>query len=147
MSRLANGTPKIPHDSDAGGYTLIEVIIAFVILALTLSAVFEVFSTGLRAASDADAYSTATVLAQSRLATLASDEALAVGETSGDLEGGFKWHASVAPYRNGESEIGESEIMDPFSVIPLLLTMTVRWGRGNNTREMSLVTLKLVLPR
>ena len=142
MSRLANGTPRIPHNSDAGGYTLIEVIIAFVILALTLCAVFEVFSTGLRAASDADAYSTATVLAQSRLATLASDEALAVGETSGDLEGGFKWHASVAPYRNGESEI-----MDPFSVIPLLLTMTVRWGRGKNSREISLVTLKLVSPR
>ncbi len=142
MSRLANGTPKIPRDSDAGGYTLIEVIIAFVILALTLGAVFEVFSTGLRAASDADAYSTATVLAQSRLASLASDEALSVGETSGDLEGGFKWHASVAPYRNDESEI-----IDPFSVIPLLLTMTVRWGRAENTREISLVTLKLVPPR
>ena len=142
MSRLANGTPKIARDSDAGGYTLIEVIIAFVILALTLGAVFEVFSTGLRAASDADAYSTATVLAQSRLASLASDEALSVGETSGDLEGGFKWHASVAPYRNDESEI-----IDPFSVIPLLLTMTVRWGRAENTREISLVTLKLVPPR
>lgn len=142
MSRLANGTPRIPHNSDAGGYTLIEVIIAFAILALTLSAVFEVFSTGLRAASDADAYSTATFIAQSRLATLATDEALSVGETSGDLDGGFKWHASVAPYT-----IGETDTVDPFSVVPLLLTMTVRWGKGKNTREISLVTLKLVSPR
>ena len=53
----------------AGGFTLLEVIVAVVIAALCLSALAQVFATGVRAAGAASDYTRAVTLAQSLLAS------------------------------------------------------------------------------
>jgi general secretion pathway protein I len=78
------------------GFTLIEVVVAFVLLALVLSVSFEIFSTGMARASDLDDRARALVVAQSRLAAAGAEEAIKEGVASGETEDRrFQWTTTV----------------------------------------------------
>lgn len=70
----------------ARGFTLIEVVVAFVLLAAVLVTVIEIFSRGMARASDLEHYSRALLIAQSKLASVGVEEALAEGQKSGESE-------------------------------------------------------------
>ena len=61
------------------GYTLIEVLIAMMILALSLTVIFRIFSGGLRNIGIASDYSHAVMVAESVLAATGVTEALEPG--------------------------------------------------------------------
>lgn len=78
------------------GFTLIEVVVAFVLLTLVLSVSFEIFTRGMVRAGDLDDRSRALVVAQSRLALAGVDEALKEGVTSGESEDRrYQWSVTV----------------------------------------------------
>jgi general secretion pathway protein I len=80
------------------GFTLIEIVVAFVLLALIFSTSFEVFSSGMRRAADLEDQSRAVVVAQSRLAVTGMEEQLKQGSVSGTSEDGrFQWTVAVTP--------------------------------------------------
>lgn len=54
--------------SKCRGMTLIEVLVAFVVLSVTMAAILQIFSGGMRNARLADSYSRAVFLAESKLA-------------------------------------------------------------------------------
>ena len=79
------------------GFTLIEVVVAFVLLALVLSVSFEIFSTGMARAGGLDERAKALVVAQSRLAMAGAEEAIKEGVSSGETEDRrFQWTMTVA---------------------------------------------------
>ncbi|HUQ27891.1 MAG TPA: prepilin-type N-terminal cleavage/methylation domain-containing protein [Usitatibacter sp.] len=79
------------------GFTLIEVVVAFVLLALVLSVSFEIFSTGMARAGGLQERAQALVVAQSRLAMTGAEEAIKEGVTSGESEDRrFQWTVTVA---------------------------------------------------
>jgi general secretion pathway protein I len=78
----------------SAGFTLIEVLVAFVLLSLVLATGFEIFSTGLRRAGDLEDRSRAIVLAQSKIASAGLDDTLREGAVQGE-EGHFHWTLDV----------------------------------------------------
>ena len=81
-----------------GGFTLIEIVVAFVLLALIFSTSFEVFSSGMRRAADLEDQSRAIVVAQSRLAVTGMEEQLKQSTVQGATEDGrFQWTVAVTP--------------------------------------------------
>jgi prepilin-type N-terminal cleavage/methylation domain-containing protein len=78
----------------ARGFTLLEVAVALVILALGLAALLPLFTTGLRLAGEASRDRAALRLAQSKLAEL---QAAAVPGESAGVEGGLSWRLRVEP--------------------------------------------------
>lgn len=82
----------------ARGFTLLEVIVAVVIAALCLSALAQVFATGVRAAGTASDYTRATTLAQSMLASAGVEKPLEDGADGGTTaDGKLAWTLTVAP--------------------------------------------------
>lgn len=87
------------------GFTLLELMVAFVIAALALGALFHGASGGLRSVAVADRYQEALARARSRLATIGHGLPLAPRHDSGDDGSGFRWDvdivlaASAAPLR------------------------------------------------
>ena len=80
------------------GFTLIEIVVAFVLLALIFSTTFEVFSAGMRRAADLEDRSRAVVVAQSRLAVTGMEEPLKQGTVQGATEDGrFQWTVVITP--------------------------------------------------
>jgi general secretion pathway protein I len=79
----------------AAGFTLVEVLIAFTILALALSALFGSFSSGLSAGLRAEDQSYLTLSGRSILSQVGASVDLAPGETSGELPDGTPWTLTV----------------------------------------------------
>lgn len=81
------------------GFSLLEVLVAFVILALVATALFRLFSGALNNASAADDYSRAVLVAESVLAEAASAQPLREATQQGTVdEGRIEWTTRVAPY-------------------------------------------------
>jgi general secretion pathway protein I len=81
------------------GFSLLEVLVAFVILALVATALFRLFSGALVNASAADDYTQAVLVAESVLAEAAAAKPLAEAANSGSTEDGrIAWTTRVTPY-------------------------------------------------
>ena len=81
------------------GFSLLEVLVAFVILSLVATALFRLFSGALNNASAADDYSRAVLVAESALAAAAATQPLREDTQSGSADDGrIAWTTRVAPY-------------------------------------------------
>jgi general secretion pathway protein I len=83
--------------ADQGGFTLLEVLVAFAVLAVMIVPMLQVFGSGLGTTETARAYSTAALLARSKLAATGVEAPLREGETAGFCEiPGYRWRQTVA---------------------------------------------------
>ena len=115
------------------GFTLIEVVVAFVLLALVLSVSFEIFSTGMARASDLDDRARALVVAQSRLAITGAEEALKEGVTSGESEDRrFRWTVTVRRADDAPTVPGGKPPSSAYALYRI--DVHVAW-RGADSRE------------
>jgi general secretion pathway protein I len=80
------------------GFSLLEVLVAFAILSVSLGVLLQVFATGLRNAGVADDYSRATLYAESILAAIGREVPLAEGERSGPVNDRFSWRSTVSAF-------------------------------------------------
>lgn len=130
----------------ARGFTLIEVVAAFAILALGLTLTMQIASGGMRQARQAADYTEAALLAQSLLDTSGVGERIKLGETRGEWQGGFRWTLNVAPFA-GEAGAVPSATQQLLAPVELLeLDLQVSWERGGKTREARYRTLRAMMP-
>jgi len=80
------------------GFSLLEILVAFVILSLSLGVIMRLFSTSLRNIATAEHSTHAVVVAESALASLGVDTPLTEGGASGDDGQGYRWEAQVSRY-------------------------------------------------
>ncbi len=114
------------------GFTLIEVIIAIVILIISFVMMMQLFSGGLRAAWTSGDYAKAIVHAKDKMEELSGNPVQGVG----DFEDGFKWESEVNPYRENEET----------ALNLLRLKVKVSWkGAVDRQRSVELVSLKAVM--
>lgn len=135
------GTERVRGPGRARGFTLIEVLVAFAILALALGVLLQVFSGGLNNARVSEAYTTASLLAESKLAALGAEEPLAEGQSAGRFDDRFRWRVDVRPYEEAERS-GPTE-REEWPVNAFQVVVTVSWNEANEERSVSLSTLRL----
>jgi general secretion pathway protein I len=121
------------------GYTLVEVLVAFMIMALALTVLLRIFSSGVRNVGIASDYAQAVLIGESRLATAGIDEGLAPGETSGVEADGFHWTRRVTTYEPSVEYATHVKGTRAYFV-----TVTVTWPNGEKERSINLSTVKLL---
>ncbi len=126
------------------GFTLLEVLAAFVLLALALGAMLQVFSGGLRDAQLADEYARAVMIAQSRLADYTAAEKLEEGRAAGRDEP-FEWTVTATPYdERQEAEQAKAQAEYVLRVRLLRVESRVAWRAADGRqRDVRLDTLVL----
>jgi general secretion pathway protein I len=131
--------PRLRAGRGRRGFSLIEVLVAFVIMALTLSVLFQIFGTGLRTTDTADAYLQAGMLGQARLALAADHPPLRAGQQQGRFEGTpFGWEQRITPVDTVSLGLPAAEGFATYRV-----TVRVSWRAGRGERELTLDTLRL----
>jgi general secretion pathway protein I len=124
------------------GFTLVEIVVAFVLLSAVLMTGFEIFSQGLRRAGDLDDEGRAIVIAQSKLAAAGVEELLKEGSSQGQSEDGrFRW--TMVIQRTDEGSAGPGQ---PINNAYQLFRIEVRveWASlDSRARSFELATLAL----
>ena len=121
------------------GYTLVEVLVAFVILAMALTVLLRIFSGGVRNVAVSSDYAKAVLIAESRLATAGIDDTLAPGETDGVENGRFRWTRVVTDYEPAADYASTVRGLRGYRV-----TVTVSWPNGDRERRIELNTVRLM---
>ena len=127
------------------GYSLLEVIIAFALLALALTLLLGSLSGAARQVGQADVRSRATLYAQSLLASTGVESPLQEGSTQGEWEQGrYRWQLQVAPYQEPRNTTGPVT-QDVGGPTLAQITLQVRWGPGNG-EQLQWRSLRLLPP-
>lgn len=122
-----------------GGFSLLEVLVAFAILALCLGVLLRIFGGDGRLAGMAEEYSRAVVLAQSLLSGAGVETPLQPGETGGSFDEQYAWAMRVTPFTPEGEPLPEPQIFKPYWV-----EVEVAWGGDGEHRSFALGTLRLV---
>lgn len=86
------------------GFTLIEVLVAFTILAIVLVGLLEGFGRGLRSIDIAGDRMTLLEAGQAKLADVGGEIPLESGLYSGRMPGGFDWSMDIRPAGDASME-------------------------------------------
>ncbi|MCW2239556.1 type IV pilus modification PilV family protein [Azospirillum canadense] len=136
---------------DEQGFTLLEVLVAFAILALVLGAVLRVLADGLGVASAADRMIAATGVARSRIAEVGTVRPLAAGQWTGATPEGYRWQVAIAPasapplpFARGPFVSGPvvSGRARP-ALVPYDVVVTVAWNDAWRERSIVFATVRL----
>lgn len=146
--RISRGDGPVGAAAPGGrqrGYTLLEVVVAFSILAVALTVLLGALSGGTRQVRWSADAGRAALLAQSLLDQTGVGEVLQPGRNEGDFEDGrYRWSLEVEPYVDRDRP--PSPVVDAGGPQLLRLQLTVTWGEGGPRDRLQLSTLRLVQP-
>lgn len=129
----------------AGGFTLLEVLVALAIAGLALVGLFRAGSGGLFAVDTAARAEEAVQRAQSHLAAIGRDAGLIEGETSGDDGDGYRWRLRVQPLTNRQSPAPDG--VSSVTTTLFNVEVAISWPGHTGDRAVVLRTLRLGSPR
>ncbi len=131
----------------ARGFTLLEVLVAFLVLAMSLSVLLRLYSASFAALGVAERQQTALLLAESQMAeVLASLHAGRRGHEQGALQAPYRWSSEIEPFAFEALAAARPPRAAVQARAPLggrRISVTVSWGRGA-TERITLTTLRLV---
>jgi general secretion pathway protein I len=127
------------------GFSLLEVLVAFIIVALVVTALFRLFGGALGNASAADEWSRALLVAQSRLELAAATQPLREATDAGtDADGRIAWQTSVVAYVPPDANEDLERASEPMPTRLYRVSVDVRFpGIGGRERTLTLSTLKI----
>jgi general secretion pathway protein I len=123
------------------GFSLIEVLVAFMILAISLTVIFRIFSGGLHNIALSEDYARALLVAQSQLAAAGVETPLEAGVISGRWSERFRWQRAVEPYRPWSED---KPLVAP--VRAFRVSVSVDWEQLGRTRRITLNSIRLQTP-
>lgn len=122
------------------GFSLLEVLIAFSILAISMGVLLQIFSRAMSTTAISGEYSRAATLAEAKLNAVGIESPLEEGTYSGDPDDGMEWEIDVYRYELG------GYLADQALVIPYQVRATVSWGTESTRRQLTIQSLRLGEP-
>lgn len=132
------------QNSAQGGFSLLEILVAFSILAIALGILLNIFSSGVRTAAVAEEYTSAVQIAESLMAGAGVESPLQPGQAAGIENDKYRWQVTISPFELSIDNLDTS----PIPATLFMVTVNVSWGddsarAGVDDREIELATLKL----
>jgi general secretion pathway protein I len=121
------------------GFSLLEILVAFAILALSIGVLLNIFSRGLRTAIVSEEYQQALAIAESQMARAGVEITLAEGYASGQVDGKYTWTIQGSPYLVAKDKVDAP----PLEVTPFNVQVRVEWADGSDSKEVVLNSVRL----
>lgn len=125
--------PAAASSARQSGFTLIEVVVAFGLLALALTLLLGSLSGAARQIHQAGMSGRAALHAQTLLAQVGAGGSLGPGHDEGDLEDGrYHWSLDIAPWT--DPRLPTDGLVNPGAARLLEVQLTVAWGERPGER-------------
>jgi general secretion pathway protein I len=121
------------------GFSLLEVIAAILLLAITFAALMKVAGGSIALTRNADDHSQAALWARSLLDTVDITTPLHPGSSDGRFDSHYRWHLVVTPWNPGQGDANA-----PIHMVKL--DLDVFWGGLPRERSAHFSTLRVLGP-
>ena len=121
----------------SNGFTLIETLVAMMILAVSFVVIMQLFSGGLKTGRLSDDYTRAIFHAREKMEEILLTEKPGDISTEGEFEDGFKWKAKITGIERAQEEKGKIPV-DNFNV-----KVEITWLEGSREKHFEISTLKI----
>jgi general secretion pathway protein I len=143
--RATTGLPALSRRT--AGFTLLEVLIAFVIAALAIGAMVHAVGNGLASSRAAAHYQEAVSRARSHLDVAMHGTAVVPADTEGDDGGGFHWRMRVTPAASTTGQLPGFARRTAATVTLFAVSVTISWHDVHGTREVRLDSARVAESR
>lgn len=129
------------------GFTLLEVLLAFVIFALSFAVVLQILSGSIRNTMRSKQYTEIALIAQSVMDTVGLDIPLEAGTEASGESGEYNWYLQVYEYVPTEDETGVDTMMiaEITNIELLQVELLLTWDESRDERSRRFSTVKAVL--
>ena len=129
--------------SAQAGFSLLEVLAAFVVFTLLFATTLQIMSASLRNVTRSEQYTQAALWAQSRMASVGVEPPIEAGTWDGNFNDDYAWELSIEPYQLVDQLSAQVE---EFPVDLYRVELIVTWGR-DRPRQARFVTLRSATPQ
>lgn len=132
----------------ARGFTLLEVLLAFVIFSISFAVVLQIISGSIRNTMRSKQYTEVALIAQSVMDTVGLDIPLEEGGQASGESGEYTWYLEIYPYEPAEEGAANFEsllIADLTGIELLQVELFVEWGEAPADRSRRFSTIKAML--
>jgi len=127
---------KLPPSND--GFTLIEILVAISILAISLVVILQLFSGGLKSSRLSDEYTRGIFHAREKMGEVLLSKEVSAGETEGEFSDSFRWKCQIELIESVE----EDEEKLPFNMFNI--KVDIIWDVGGKEKRFQVSTMKVV---
>lgn len=126
------------------GFSLLEILIAFAIMAVAITIVLRIFGSGVNNAIISEEYTIAIQIAESLMARTGVETPLQTGETTGNEADKYDWQVTVSPVAQSQVSAANNTRQPNGPALQLVsIKVRVNWGdEDSSQRTIELNTLK-----
>lgn len=126
------------------GFSLLELVAAFLVFALGFGALMQILSASLRNARLSAEYTQAALWAQSKLDSVGIGDKLKEGGSSGEFDAAYRWQLEITRYQPPDAAAAPTQTLQPVDLYRV--DLTVSWGGAQSRREAHFTTLRAANP-
>ncbi len=127
------------------GFTLLEVLLAFVVFALSFTTVMEILSGSMRNTVRAREYTEAALIAQSVMDQLGLDIPVEQGAKYSGESGDYQWELGIYLYENITENAHSIEMSELTGIELLQIDLVISWGEPPRDKSNYFSTVRAML--
>jgi general secretion pathway protein I len=136
-----------PQSVKSRGFTLLELLLAFVVFALSFATVLEILSGSMRNTVKAREFTEAALTAQSVMDQVGLEIPLEAGVTAAGEAGDYRWEIELFDYADTGANPHSVELAELTGIELLQVDLRVTWGEPPREQSRGFSTVKAVLAK
>lgn len=126
---------------EEAGFTLIETLVAMMVLVISLVTIMQLFSGGLRSSWVSKDYTRAVFHAREQMEAVLMSRRMADETFGGEFEDGYRWQVTTAHINPRDPDADPPKPADPLDLFRV--TVTVTWEAGQRERSYEIETIHI----
>lgn len=119
------------------GFTLIEILVAVMILAISVVVILQLFSGGLKASRLSGDYTRAIFHAREKMDEILLQDQMTNAVLEGEFDDGYQWSVDIQYIEPDEAD-KSSPVVDSFNI-----DVNINWFYGNQKKNFKISTIKI----
>lgn len=133
----------VPRHS--GGFTLLEVMLAFVIFALSFATVLEIMAGSMRSVRRSSDDTQVALLAQSIIDLVGTEIPIEEGQFNGTDMDRYDWSMGIYLYAASDEDVRTQELAELSGIELYQIDLDISWQTGRRDRNMHFSTIRSIL--
>ena len=127
------------------GFTLLEVMLAFVVFALSFATVLEIMAGSMRSVRRARDDTQVALFAQSIMDLVGTEIPVEDGQYNGTGMDRYQWRLDIYLYEVGDEDIRTQELAEMSGIELYRVDLDINWEAGRRQRDLRFSTIRSIM--